>query len=399
MKICFLNLGNYGSTGGIVRQLADMVKSEGHKTLVVYPDSKKNKQARDDDYIMESECYQYISGELSTFTGFDCCFALSATHKLLKKLDDFQPDIIHLHNIHGWYVNILMLFRYIKRHNIRVVWTLHDCWAFTGHCPHFQENNCEKWKTGCHSCELHMNYPKSYLDNSKWMYAIKKHCFTGVQNMMIVTPSEWLASLVKKSFLGCYPVQVINNGINLLIFQPQNSDFKKRCNIEKKKVVLGVASQWSNKKGLDVFIELSKRLPDNYQVVLVGTSEKTDAILPNKIISIHRTNNQKELAEIYAAADVFLNPTREDTFPTVNIEALACGTPVVTFDVGGSPEIIDFNCGKVAPKDDIHSIQNAILQICEDSKLYRQDCVMRSKKYNAEKRFQEYLFLYKKCGK
>lgn len=394
MKICFINLCNYGSTGFIVRQLADMVKSEGYKTLVVYPDSKKKKQVCDDDYIMESERYQYISGELSTFTGFDGCFALSATHKLLKKLDNFQPDIIHLHNIHGWYVNIYMLFRYIKKHNIRVVWTLHDCWAFTGHCPHFQENDCMKWKTGCHNCDLHLNYPKSYLDNSKWMYAIKKHCFTDVRNMMIVTPSEWLASLVKQSFLGCYPVQVINNGINLSIFRPQNSDFKKRYNIEKKKVVLGVASQWNNKKGLDVFIELSKRLPNNYQVVLVGTSEKTDAVLPNKIISIHRTNNQQELAEIYTAADVFVNPTREDTFPTVNIEALACGTPVITFDVGGSPEIIDQYTGIVIPKDDIDSLINVVKSISIQNNILRDNCINRSKRYNSLEKFAEYFTLY-----
>ena len=192
MNICYLNLANYGSTGKIVRQLADMAKAAGNITMVAYPGSRKNKTKCDDDYIIETEKYQHLSGELSTFTGLDCCFAYYATVKFLRKLDEFKPDLIHLHNIHGWYVNIILLFRYIKKHNIRVVWTLHDCWAFTGHCPHFQENNCSKWKTGCSRCELHMNYPKSYLDNSRWMYAIKKRCFCGVDDLTIVTPSECL---------------------------------------------------------------------------------------------------------------------------------------------------------------------------------------------------------------
>lgn len=398
MKICYINLCNYGSTGHIVRQLADMAKEKGHDVMVAYPESNKNKPAKDCDYLIESQRYNYISGELSTFTGFDCCFAVSATRKLLRQLDIFQPDIIHLHNIHGWYVNISMLFRYIKKHSIRVVWTLHDCWAFTGHCPHFQENNCDKWKTGCHSCELHMNYPKSYLDNSRWMYAIKKNCFTGVDNMVIVTPSEWLAALVRQSFLGGYPVQVINNGIDLSVFKPSDSDFRKRYHIENKKIVLGVASQWNNKKGLDVFIELSKRLGDMYQVVLVGTSEKTDALLPGNIISIHRTNNQQELAEIYSAADVFVNPTREDTFPTVNIEALACGTTVVTFDVGGSPEILDQACGCVVPKDDINALHNEIIYMDAKSVFDRENCLLRSKKYDAKGKFREYILMYDNMG-
>lgn len=394
MKICFLNVGNYGSTGNIVRHLADMAKAKGHETLVAYPDSKKKKKPCADDYIMESARYQYISGELSTFTGFDCCFAFSATRKLLKKLDAFQPDLLHLHNLHGWYVNIPMLFRYIKKHNINVVWTLHDCWAFTGHCPHFQENNCEKWKTGCYGCELHMQYPKSYLDNSKWMYAIKKACFTGVKHMMIVTPSQWLASLVKESFLGRYPVQVIHNGIDLAVFQPRNSGFREKYHLDNKKIILGVASQWGKKKGLDVFLELSQRISEAYQIVLVGTSEKTDAILPDSILSIHRTNNQQELAEIYSAADVFVNPTREDTFPTVNIEALACGTPVVTFDVGGSPEILDNTCGIVVPKDDVDGMAGAIVDICTVNLISAEQCLSRAKNYRADEKFKDYLKIY-----
>lgn len=398
MNICFLNLGNYGSTGNIVRHLADMARAAGNTTLVAYPDSKRRKPRCEDDYIIESEGYQHLSGELSTFTGLDCCFAYYATIKLLRKLDAFKPDIIHLHNIHGWYVNIILLFRYIKKHNIRVVWTLHDCWAFTGHCPHFQENNCTKWVNGCKKCELHMNYPKSYLDNSKWMYAIKKQCFVGVKDLTIVTPSEWLASLVKRSFLGCYPCQVINNGIDLTVFCPRESDFRVMNKLENKKIVLGVASQWNNKKGLDVFIDLANHLDDRFQVVLVGTTATIDKVLPGNIITIHRTNNQEELAEIYSSADVFVNPTREDTFPTVNIEALACGTPVITFDVGGSPEILDETCGVVVKKNDLLNLLSSIERITVDNYMIA-NCITRSKKFEMESNFRQYVVLYSRYFK
>ena len=272
MNICFLNLANYGSTGNIVRHLADMAKNAGYTTMVAYPDSRKKKPKCDDDYIIESEGYQHLSGELSTFTGLDCCFAYFATIKFLRKLDEFKPDIIHLHNIHGWYINIILLFQYIKKHSIKVIWTLHDCWAFTGHCTHFQENNCVKWSTGCRKCDLHMNYPKSYLDNSSWMYVIKKRCFIGVKNVSIVTPSEWLASKINQSFLRCYPCKVINNGVDLSVFYPHETDFRVKYKLEKKKIVLGVASQWGIKKGLDIFIDLANHLPDNFQIIMGSCS-------------------------------------------------------------------------------------------------------------------------------
>lgn len=395
MKICFINLGNYGSTGSIVRQLADLAKENGHQTLVVYPQSKNSKAKREDDYVMESHRYQYISGELSTFTGLDSCFAFLATLKLLKKLNKFQPDLIHLHNIHGWYVNIVMLFRYIKKHHIRVIWTLHDCWAFTGHCPHFQENGCEKWKTGCHHCNLLQKYPKSYLDNSAYMYRIKKRLFTGVEDLIVVTPSKWLAHLVEESFLKDYPVIIINNGIDLDVFKRSESDFCQKHDCMNKRLILGVASQWTEKKGLDIFLRLAQDLENEFQIVLVGTNEKIDALLPANVISIHRTNNPQELAEIYSAADVFVNPTREDTFPTVNIEALACGTPVVTFNVCGSPEMLDSNCGIVVEKDDYNALKKAIKEIIVDNKHFSlENCMMKAQKYKALARFKDYINLY-----
>ena len=304
--------------------------------------------------------------------------------------------MIHLHNLHGWYINFPLLFKYIKKNNIRVIWTLHDCWTFTGHCPHFDMIGCEKWKTGCYQCPQIGEYPASYADISKWMYKHKKQWFTGVEDMTLVTPSEWLANLTRQSFLKDYPVKVINNGIDLSIFKPTESDFRKKYDLEDKFILLGVAFGWGKRKGLDVFIELSKRLDERYQIVLVGTDENVDKQLPKNIISIYRTQNQTELAEIYTAADLFVNPTREENFPTVNIESLACGTPIVTFRTGGSPEIIDESCGVVVEKDDIDGMQKEIERIYEKRPFGQEDCVKRAQNFDMNDKFAEYVELYER---
>ena len=256
---------------------------------------------------------------------------------------------------------------------------------------------CDKWKTGCYRCPQYKEYPKSLFDNSKKMYRLKKKLFTGVENMTIVTPSEWLADLVKQSFLKYYPVKVIHNGIDLNIFKPTPSDFKEKYNIpDSKHILLGVAFGWGKRKGLDVFIELAKRLDYNkYQIVLVGTDDITDKQLPTEIISIHRTQNQQELAEIYTAADVFVNPTREENYPTVNMEAIACGTPIITFKTGGSPEIITEKTGVVVDCDDIDAMQKEIKRICEIKPFTKEDCINQAKLFDMNDRFQEYVDLYK----
>lgn len=289
-----------------------------------------------------------------------------------------------------------LLFKYIKAHSIPVIWTLHDCWAFTGHCPYFDMAECTKWKTGCYSCPKYKEYPTTILDNSKFMYRLKKKWFSGVKNMNIITPSQWLADLVKQSFLKDYPVKVINNGIDLNIFKPVKSDFRKKHRINNDDyMLLGVAFGWGERKGLDVFTTLAKNLADNYKIVLVGTDNEIDKLLPPNIISIHRTQNQAELAEIYTAADLFINPTREENYPTVNMEAIACGTPVLTFDTGGSPEIPDETCGAVVPKNDIEAMQREIIRICKNKPYSSEACIERAKKFNMNDRFMEYIKLYK----
>ena len=268
----------------------------------------------------------------------------TATKKFLKWAEEYNPDILWLHNIHGYYINYELLFQWIKsRPNMQVKWTLHDCWTFTGHCSHFTYVGCDKWKTGCYNCPQLDQYPKSITDNSQNNYNSKKSSFTGVPNLTIITPSNWLKERVQESFLSEYPVEVHYNTINTDIFKPTPSTFKQDHGIQDKKMILGVASVWNERKGLNDFIELSKMLDEHYQIVLVGLTDtqiKELSRKASKIIALPRASSAKELAQIYTAADVFVNPTYEDTFPTVNMEAEACGTRVITYNTGGCSETI-----------------------------------------------------------
>lgn len=265
-----------------------------------------------------------------------------ATRKFLKWAEGWMPDVVWLHNIHGYYLNYPLLFRWIKRHpELEVRWTLHDCWAFTGHCSHFLLTSCSRWEKGCWGCPEKREYPKSWLfSNAKRNWLLKKRMFCGVKNMTLITPSKWLADLTRKSFLREYPVQVVPNTIDGEVFKPTVSNFRHRYGLEDKKIVLGVACPWDKRKGLDDFLRLRALLPSDIVLVLVGLSTRQIARLPKGIVGIGRTNSKRELAEIYSAADWFFNPTREDNYPTVNIEAIACGCRVVTYDTGGAAETV-----------------------------------------------------------
>ena len=316
------------------------------------------------------------------------------TQRMIAELEKIKPDIVHLHNIHGHDCNLKMLFTYFKENKIKLVWTFHDCWAFTGYCTHFDMINCDKWKTGCYNCPQKNSY-SLLIDKSNKLFERKKKLFDGL-DLTIVTPSKWLADIVKQSFLKEYPVVVINNGIDLGVFKPIASSFREKYGIQDKKIILGVAFVWNTHKGLDVFVELSKRLPSDYQIVLVGTNDEIDKQLPNNVISIHRTQNQRELAEIYSAADVFVNPTREDNYPTVNMESIACGTPVITFRTGGSPEMVDDATGAVVERDDVDTLEREIVRICVNRSYYKDGCVSKAKKFDKNERFEEYIELYER---
>ena len=266
-----------------------------------------------------------------------------ATRRFIKWAEAWKPDLLWLHNIHGYYLNYPMLFRWIKRHpNMEVKWTLHDCWAFTGHCSHFMTTGCLKWETGCGNCPEKRSYPASLIfDSSKKNWIKKKSSFTGVKRLSLVAPSKWLAGLIQRSLLKEYSVDVIHNTINTSIFRPTHGNFIAKTRLFGKVIVLGVANNWNLCKGLSDFIKLRKLLDDKYIIVLVGLSSNQLKSLPQGIIGLARTASARELAEIYSAADWFVNPTREDNFPTVNLEAKACGCRVITYDTGGASETIE----------------------------------------------------------
>lgn len=401
MRIVQINGGAKGSTGKIMMGIAEVARAQGYEVMCASPITTTNRDAGEDCgyYRIGTFNSRRVNVALARITGFNGCFAWFETYKLLKKIDEFKPDIIHLHNLHDSYINLSMLFSYIKKHNVPTVWTLHDCWAFTGQCPHFTIVKCDKWKAGCHNCPQYKEYPASLYDNTKKMWQLKKKWFTGVKNMTIVTPSRWLAGLVKESYLKEYPVQVINNGIDLDVFKPTKSDFKEKYGISPSEcIILGVSFGWNYKKGLDCFVKLRNELNEQYRIVLVGTDSSIDKQLPSGIVSIHRTQNQKELAEVYSAADVFFNPTREEVLGLVNLESLACGTPVVTFNTGGSPECIDEYSGIIVEDgDDIKTIfeKKAYANIMEEN------CIKRAQQFKENEVYLKYLNIYtitlKKC--
>ena len=395
-SIVSINLGNRGSTGKNMRSVSALAEETGYIAYQAYPGSRANLPPIERDIVLCNFVTFKLNRELARFTGYNGCFAPITTLRFLSKLNKIKPDIIHFHNLHNSYINLPILFHYVKKHHIRVIWTLHDCWSFTGRCPYFDMTGCDRWQTGCGNCPYpKASYPQALVDKTTKMWHLKKKWFTGIEDMTIVTPSQWLADLVKESFLKDYPVKVINNGIDLSVFKPIESDFRQKHGIGDKYMLLGVADSWGARKGLDVFVKLSKRLDSaKYQIVLVGTNDSVDKQLPDNIISVHRTQNQKELAEIYTAADLFVNPTREENYPTVNMESIACGTPVLTFRTGGSPEIPDETCGAVVECDDIGALESEIIQITEEKLFSQEACLQRAKAFDKDKLFREYVNLY-----
>ena len=396
MRILQINsVCGVGSTGRIATDLYKVLEEQGYECKIAY--GRGNAPEGIDSIKIGSNLDNYahvFKTRVFDKHGFG---SVSATKKFIEEVKDYDPDIIHLHNIHGYYINIEILFNYLKEANKPIIWTLHDCWAFTGHCAYFDYIGCDKWKNGCGKCPQKQGYPTSNVfDNSKFNYEKKRELFTSVKNMTIVTPSKWLANLVKESFLGKYPVEVINNGIDLNVFKPTESNFRERYNLQEKFIVLGVASVWEERKGLKYFIELSEKLSDDYKIVIVGVNERQKKELSENILAITRTNNVKELVEIYTAADVFVNPTLEDNFPTTNLEALACGTFVVTFNTGGSVESIDCRTGKIVRKKNMKELVEAIISIYDTEKeTVHLLCKERvDNLFNKEYKFKEYLKLY-----
>lgn len=342
MKVLMINsVCSIRSTGRICTDVLDALLACGDEGRIAYGRENVLEKYQKYTYRISSPSDVKLDGLKSRIfdnAGFN---SVATTKKFIKWVEEYDPDLIHLHNLHGYYINVEVLFNYLKKAKKPVIWTMHDCWAFTGHCSHFVRMNCDKWLTGCHHCPNKRGYPSSMLlDNSKKNYLKKKELFSGMENMTIVTPSQWLADMVGQSFLKDTKIKVINNGINTSVFKPTESNFREKYGLQDKRILLGVASAWSASKGLYDFVKLSERLDNNYKLVLVGLTESQCAEMPSQILAISRTTDIKELAEIYTTADVFINPTYADTYPTVNLEAQACGTPVVTYRTGGSIESV-----------------------------------------------------------
>ena len=384
-----------GSTGRIATDIHKVLVEHGHESLLAYGRETHPSCSHAIRIGDSLSIYGHVL-ETRLFDRHGLGSA-KATQHFCRQIERLAPDVVHLHNIHGYYLNYEILFSYLKTAGKRVVWTLHDCWAFTGHCAYFDYVKCGKWRGGCYLCPQKSTYPASlWLDNSSMNYRRKVAAFSGVPDLTFVTPSNWLASLVKQSFLQPYNVRVINNGIDLDVFAPTPSTFRRTHGLGNKFVILGVASQWSQRKGLSYLLALARTLATDEVIVLVGLSEKQNKELPIGIISIPKTHSVKALAEIYSVADVFVNPTLEDNFPTTNIEALACGTPVITFASGGSGESVGGDCGHVVPTGDLVGLRIAINGTKSAGKLhYSGACRERALLlYDKWTRFADYLIVY-----
>lgn len=346
MKVLLINsVCGFGSTGKICTDIYKLLEEEEHECCIAY--GRNNAPEGYKTIKIGSKIDNYLHVAKSRLTDRHGFGSKQATLKFIEKIKEYNPDIIHLHNIHGYYLNVEVLFKYLRECNKKIVWTLHDCWSYTGHCAYYTYADCDKWKTHCTECSCLGEYPKARVDKSYQNFDEKKKIFTEIENLTIVTPSSWLKNDVKQSFLKEYPAQVIKNGIDINIFKSTDSNIRNKFNLEDKKVILGVASVWDKRKGLETFIKLSKELDSSTKIVLIGLSKQQIESIPKEIIGIERTQNIFELVEWYNTADVFVNPTLEDNYPTTNLEAIACGTPVITNDSGGSAETIDESTGIV----------------------------------------------------
>ena len=385
-----------GSVGKIVEDLYFGIKKSGNDCKVAYAVVNKSKSIPVEDLISVCDkktfMFHALYSRITDRCGF---FGSKQTKKLINLIESFKPDIIHFHTLYGYWLNIDILFSYLRAKNIRVISTLHSCWDFTGHCCYFTKANCDKWKTQCNRCPEKKDYPSSFLmDNSVANFRDKSKLFNDCKSLEYVAPSEWMKKCVLESFLKGHAVTVIHNGIDLSSFRKNDSSLSKYGIDSEKKMILGVAACWTKRKGLEDLIELSNVLPPNFQVVVVGVNGKQLKRLPKNIIGIKRTENKEDLAALYSSATVFFNPTYEDNYPTVNIEAFACGTPIVTYQTGGSPEIInETGFGKVIKHKDYQTLIDYAASI--DKNDFEPSLELLSS-FSREKMVENYLLLYSK---
>lgn len=395
MKVLMINsLCGVRSTGRVCTDLAVMLETQGHDVKIAY--GRGNVPERFQKYAvrigseLDIKCHG-VKARLADASGFG---SILATKRFLNWVEDYDPDIIHLHNLHGYYINVELLFQYLRHCGKPILWSFYDCWSFTGHCAHFDYNKCDKWQTECNRCAHLSEYPRSYLDKTAVNFQRKRQLFTGVPNLQLIVPSAWMRSMVEKSYMKDYPCHVLPNGIDLSQFSPRESNIRTQMEIGDRHLVVGVSSVWHKMKGLDHINRLAQALPkEQYSILLVGGNDKGNWIDPS-ILRISHTDSIAQLCEVYTAADVFINPTLQETQGLTTLEAFACGTPAVVFNSGGAAECVDDSCGIVVTKDDFTALKDAVLLACEQKSFAAEACFSKAKVYDKNARYQSFLQLY-----
>lgn len=395
MKILQINSTvNYGSTGSIAENIGQFVIDNNGQSIIAY--GRYGDKSKSDVIKIGTkldQAFHLIHTRIFDTHGFH---SNDATLSLISVIEKINPDLIHLHNIHGYYLNVQILFDFLKKFGKPIVWTLHDCWAYTGHCSHYVRAKCEKWKEQCYECPLQHLYPESkILDNSKSNYLIKKEVFNGVKDLTITTVSKWLESQVKMSFLKEYPIHTVYNGIDTSVFKPNNQkQLKEKLGYDDKKIVLGVANEWSKGKGLEVFREIGLLMDQKTVIILIGLNKNQIISLPSNIIGICRTNNVSELVDYYAMADVFVTPSIAETFGMVVAEALSCGTPCIVNNSTALPELIDESVGLVV-SGEANEYAEAIKTILNKGKeSFSYPIAQRAKLFDIDLQLRNYYQLY-----
>lgn len=398
MKVFQINVvANSGSTGTIAEGIAATLMQDGWDCYTAY--GRWANPSKTNLYRIGNSWDIYCHYLLSRIYGKHGMGSVRATKRLIKEIRKIKPDLIHLHNIHGYYVSYPLLFQYLSSIDVPVVWTLHDCWAYTGHCVHYAEVKCQKWVNGCFDCPCLSDYPKSFRDNSEKNYFQKKKSFTSLRKMTIVPVSRWLGEEVRRSFLSVYPIKVIRNGVDVTVFHPVVSEARRKYGIGKRFFILGVATRWNERKGLADFRKLSKLLDDDEVILLVGLDKKQIASLPSNIIGLQKTEDVVQLVELYSSADLFINFSTEETFGMTTLESMACGTPVLVYNSTACPEIVRKETGFVVePHDVVDSYRKVRTARKVGKEWYSSACVSYvEKEFKKEDRYREYADLYNEC--
>lgn len=389
------------STGRIMQEIGELARTNDWETYIAYSKGRDGVSSNEAKLIPVGNKWSVAwHGVMTRLFDRHGLASDKATKDFIVAIKRIQPDIIHIHNIHGYFLNYQLLFDYLSKADIPVIWTVHDCWLYTGHCYYYSFVGCDKWKSQCNKCPQRKDFPASWwVDRSLQNFIDKKEAFTSLPKelLTIVPVSEWIHGEMKQSFLKDYSFQVIHNGINLDNFRIYpTEEVKWRYGLEGKRIILGVASIWMAEKGWNDFMQLSGLLNSDEVIVLVGVKEEQKKGLPANILPISRTDNLKQLAELYAAAEAFVNPTWQDNYPTVNLEAIACGTPVVTYRTGGSIEVITPDTGMIVEQGDVKGLIVAVRYIEGKGKEYYQArCrTYAETHFRKEDRYAEYLNLY-----